>query len=287
MISEPEFDGGSGGSPEPREVHGPHAPRGAPVPHEPLEPHDALAPRVRGVRLLRPGPGPWRWALGGALLASALWAGAWWAVSPQDHRPPLRYALTPSLCDGAKLPALARLTQTAGWDYTPRRWEHPGVDRALCVVRKPPPGSDEPGYWLSYEAQVSVALHKRTDPAPEFGADPGVVDWIGAGTPDLRSVAGLGDRALISEAEYGRWWRLTVLDGGAVFTLDVTAWTGGDGGDGGTGEAPVSAGTGPPEDPPKPDSDAIQAAMIEDMHGLMKALHSRARGARARGGARG
>lgn len=265
MITEPEFDGSWSGPPE-------HARR--PDSPDPTGPPDPTATsgapsgygNARGA-----GRRPWRWALGGALLASALWAGAWWAVAPQDDRPAMRYALPASLCDEAKLPVLARLAEVGGWEDTPRLWEHPGVDQALCMLRKQPPGSEEPGPApsLSYEVQVSVALHKRTDPEPEFGADPGATSWIGAGSQSPRSVPGLGEQALISEAEYGKWWRLTVLDGGAVFTLNVTTWLDGAGD---AVDAEVAVGAGPRTDLPEPDSDAIQAAMIDDMHGLMKAL---------------
>ncbi|MFZ3472592.1 hypothetical protein ACODT3_13395 [Streptomyces sp. 4.24] len=245
MITEPEFDGGSSGAPEP------------PGPHEAYE--EGRGPLRR----------PWRWALGGALLASALWAGAWGAVTPQDGRPPLRYALPMSLCDEAKLPALARLAEVSGWEYTPRLWEHPGVDRALCMLRKPDaeaPGAQAPRLRLAFEARVSVELHKRTDPEAEFGSDLAAAGWTGTVAPELRSVPGLGERALISETEYGRWRRLTVLDGGAVFTVDVSVWT--------DGEEVVVAGSAPPPDPPVPDSDAVQAAMIDDMRALLKALRA-------------
>ncbi|MGW6706578.1 hypothetical protein ACWGDE_17020 [Streptomyces sp. NPDC054956] len=253
MITEPEFEGGGPGLPERPEPGGPHG-----------RYDDAGAPGVR--------PRPWQWALGGALLASALWAGAWWVAADRaDRPPPLRYGLGLSLCDEAKLPALSRVAEVAGWEYTPRLLEHPGVDMAVCMLRKPPQNSEVPRPWLSYEAQVSVALHKRNDPEPEFGAEPVPVGWIGMGKPDWRSVPGLGERALISEAEYGRHWRLTVLDGGAVFTVDVTAWTFGVSE---PGDGTVVAGAEPVPDPPKPDSDAIQAAMIDDMHALMKALRT-------------
>ncbi|MFD5142901.1 hypothetical protein [Streptomyces sp. NPDC058401] len=249
MITEPEFDGGSSGLPVPEALESPEGPQGP-----------------QGYGRSPYGRRPWRWALGGALLASVPWAGAWWAATPQDPSPPLRYALPQSLCDSAKLPGLARLAERIAWDSTPRQWEHPGVDRAMCMLRTTPPESAEgPERWLAYEVQVSMELHKRTDPAAEFGADPGAVGWVGLGRPDLRSVPGLGERALISETEYESGWRLAVLDGGTVFTMDVSVWSGGDG--------EPSPDEPAPEEPPKPDSDAVQAAMIDDMHGLMKALH--------------
>ncbi|MGW6685949.1 hypothetical protein [Streptomyces sp. NPDC054961] len=266
MITEPEFDGIRSGPREspwadPRRADPggpPDPPAGSAAPAGPPAPAEARR--------------PWRWALGGALAASALWAGAGWALVPQDDRPPLRYAVPVSLCVDAKLPVLARLGEVRGWEFTPSRWEHPGVDQALCMLRTPPLGSKDPAAApaLSYEVQVSVALHKLTDPAPEFGADPGAAGWLGEGSSSPRAVPGLGERALITESDYGKWWRLTVLDGGAVFTLHVTAWADGaaEPADGG-----AAAGTGPRAAPPEPDADAIQAAMIDDMHTLMKALH--------------
>lgn len=252
MITEPEFDGGSFGIPGPVGLEEPEGPQGP-------ERYEGSPP---------PGRRPWKWALGGALIASALWAGAWWSATPQDDRPPLRYGLPASLCDEAKLPALARLAEVIEWNSTPKLSEHPGVDQAYCQLSTTMDRSDDPGGGLSYQAQASMALHKRTDPAAEFGAEPAPSGWAGMSRAEPRSVPGLGDRALIWEMEYEQAWRLTVLDGGAVFTVDVLVWSFGP--DQGDGE--VTAGSGPPQDPPKPDSDAIQAAMIDDMHGLMKAL---------------
>ncbi|MGW1774077.1 hypothetical protein [Streptomyces sp. NPDC002104] len=258
MITEPEFDGGSSGIP------GPHGPGGQEGPGEgrgPGQERHAGSPVPGGRR-------PWRWALGGALTASLLWAGAWWSVTPQDDRPPLRYALPASLCDAAKLPTLARLAEVPQWDPTPKLFEHPGVDQAYCRLSTSRNPSEE--LRLAYEIQTSMSLHKRNDPAAEFGADPAPAGWIGMNRAEPRSVPGLGERALIWEIEYEQAWRLAVLDGGAVFTLDVTVWTMGPEAVDSDGN-PV--GSAPPHDPPKPDSDAIQAAMIDDMHGLMTALH--------------
>ncbi|MCJ0871227.1 hypothetical protein [Streptomyces sp. AP-93] len=253
MITEPEFDGGSSSLP------GPEGPEG------PLE------PRTDERSSWRPGRRPWRWALGGALLACVPWAGAWWAATPQDDRPPLRYALPVSLCDEAKLPALARLAEAIQWQAaTPKLFEHPGVDQAYCQLSTSRDPEEGPGLRLAYEVQASMTLHKRTDPAPEFGADPAPAGWMGSSGAEPRSVPGLGERALMWEMEYEQSWRLAVLDGGAVFTVDLTVWASGP--DEVDGDGNPIASSGPPEEPPKPDSDAVQAAMIDDMHGLMKAL---------------
>lgn len=251
MITEPEFDGGSAGPPGQDDLAGP-------------EGHEGYGGSPR------PGRRPWRWALGGALVASVLWAGAWWNATPQDDRPPLRYGLPLSLCDGAKMPALAELAEVVQWNATPKLSEHPGVDQAYCQLGTARDTSDGRGLRLEYQVHASMTLHKRTDPAPEFGADPAPAGWIGEGRSEARSVPGLGERALMWETEYEQTWRLAVLDGGAVFTVDVTAWAFGPDEVDGNGN-PI-LGSGPPKDPPKPDSDAVQAAMIDDMHGLMKAL---------------
>lgn len=227
MITEPEFDGGSSGIPGP---YGPQEPEGPQGPE-----------RYEG----SPPPGrrrPWRWALGGALIASTLWAGAWWGATPHDDRPPLRYGLPASLCDEAKLPALARLSEVR-WQSTPRRFEHPAVDQAYCQLSTSNDPSESPGLQLSYEVQTSMTLHKRTDPAPEFGADPEPAGWIGMSRSDPHSVPGLGERALIWEMGYEQSWRLTVLDGGAVFTMNVTVWA--FGGDEVDGDGNPIAGSGP------------------------------------------
>lgn len=250
MISEPELEGG----PEfPGRPGGPESPG---IPGGPVDPAGAV--QLTGGGDPR-GRRPWRWALGGALAATAVWAGAWWLLAPrQPEPPPLRYALPPSLCDHAKLPALGRIAEVPDWNHTPRTWEHPGVDRAVCLLRKPEPGAERPRQWLMYEADVSVALHKSTDPGPEFGSDPRVPNWVDSGMVKSESVPGLGDRALVTDSDFEVGPRLMVLDGGAVFTLavDITR---------------ISDGTGPGT-LAKPDTDEVKAAMIEDMRELMAAL---------------
>ncbi|MET9882354.1 hypothetical protein ABZZ20_04200 [Streptomyces sp. NPDC006430] len=228
MISEPELEGEWEAG----------RPAGPAEPDAPREP-------VRGLRTA------WLWALGGAVLASAVWAGL---LAVQDRfadAPRIAYRQTEDLCK-VPLPAVFRSTAVLA-EGTSRHGEHPALDWSYCA--------HEASYVegrTSYEVQVAVQLHKKTDPRPEFGAGPPSIGGIGgfgdmAGTGAAKEqVPGLGERALLHRWTGGT--RLQVIDGGAVFTLSVH-WF---------GESNDS----------RPDEDAVQAAMIEDMRALMAALHT-------------
>ncbi|MFI8259540.1 MULTISPECIES: hypothetical protein [unclassified Streptomyces] len=225
MISEPELDGEW-------DTHRPptHAEEAEP-PHE----------RVRGPRRA------WSWALGGAVLASAVWAGALVAQDRfGDRAPRIAYRHADDLCKVKLTAVSASTTQLAG-GYA-RHEEHPALDWAYCAY-----GAPYVDDRLSYEAEVLVELHKKADPRPEFGAGPTGLGGRGAMASsggEVEQVPGLGERALLTRRVGGS--RLEVLDGGAAFSLTVQ-WYGG-------------------PDIPDPDEAAVQAAMIEDMRTLMAAL---------------
>lgn len=129
-----------------------------------------------------------------------------------------------------------------------RHNEHPSLDWAYCAHSAPYAEGR-----LSYGAEVSVQLHKKTDPRTEFGADPSALMGMGrmaSSGGEVEQVPGLGERALLTRRVGGS--RLEVLDGGAVFSLTVE-WYGGQGA-------------------PDPDEAAVQAAMVEDMRALMASL---------------
>ncbi|WP_328763511.1 MULTISPECIES: hypothetical protein [unclassified Streptomyces] len=225
MISEPELAGEWG----------------ADRPYMPAQEPDAPRERLRGPRRA------WLWALGGAVLASAVWAGV---LTVQDRfsdpAPRIAYRHVEDLCK-VKLTAVSGSTAQLTGDYA-RHEEHPALDWAYCAY-----GTPYVDGRLSYGAEVLVQLHKKADPRTEFGAGPTGLGGIGAMASsggEVEQVPGLGERALLTHRVGGS--RLEVLDGGAVFSLTVQ-WYGG----------PEAA---------DPDEAAVQAAMIEDVRVLMAAL---------------
>ncbi|MFI6001742.1 hypothetical protein ACIA98_15165 [Streptomyces sp. NPDC051366] len=225
MISEPELEG---------EWDPGRPPTAAEEPESPRE-------RVRGPRRA------WLWALGGAVLASAVWAGVLTAQDRfGDAAPRIAYRHAEDLCK-VKLTAVSGSTEQLTGDYA-RHEEHPALDWAYCAH-----GAPYVDGRLSYGAEVLVRLHKKADPRTEFGAGPTGLGGIGAMASsggEVEQVPGLGERALLTRRVGGS--RLEVLDGGAVFSLTVQ-WYG----------EPGAA---------DPDEAAVQAAMVEDMRALMTSL---------------
>lgn len=233
MISEPEIDGAWDGDGE-----GGAARAAAGGPDE----VGAAAP-VRGR--------PWWWALGGAVAASAVWAAAVLGLEGRggEGPPPLAYRVSQDLCREAPLSAVARAAG-ALVPMATSLGEGEAADWAYCSYTSAAMDSDADE--VVYDAEFLVELHKKTDPEAEFAAGPGLAPRLRRGAVRFEEVAGLGERALITDSVGDQGPQLHVLDGGAVFTLSVE-WS-----------------TGPDDAPP--DEDAIKAAMIEDVRALMAVL---------------
>ncbi|MFJ8012838.1 hypothetical protein [Streptomyces sp. NPDC096339] len=220
MIGEPELDGEWRGGP----------------PADEAQP-EALREPV--------GRRPWLWALGGAVLASAVWAGALAAQDRFAAAPRISYRHSEDLCKEAPLKVLGSLA--GGFETGMRRHgESPNLDWSFCTYN-----SMRIEGRASYQGEVQVDLHKKTDPGPEFGVGPGRSLYSVPGEPE--EVPGLGERALISGETTEP--QLKVLDGGAVFTLTVQWW----------GEDDVT----------DVDEVALKSAMVEDMRALLTALRKR------------
>ncbi|MFF4641132.1 hypothetical protein [Streptomyces sp. NPDC001389] len=190
---------------------------------------------------------PWRWALGGAVAASAVFSGA---LVVQERYvvagPPIRYWHSEQLCTETPLKAVGAALGNLGAGM-PSHGEAPALDWSYCLAAGSRVGQD-----FSHQASVLVELHKKADPEPEFGADP-VLDPFGSSPPtEAERVSGLGERALFSGGVQAP--RLQVLDGGAVFTVTVRWWGRRDGGGSDV------------------DGDAVRAAMAEDVRALMDRL---------------
>ncbi|MEU6980823.1 hypothetical protein [Streptomyces sp. NPDC046371] len=223
MISEPELVGGTE----------------FPAALEPLP----AEPARRGPRR------PWLWALGGAVVASAVWAGGLVAYGRQEdgRGPDLKgYRLGVDPCGRAKLDGLASAFGRRGEPTNPITVEQPALYRAQCMV----PLEGKP---LFYEVQVTYTVHRVTDPGPEFEAL--LNDPLEGG----EQVSGVGEVAEFTNG--GGQTSLRVLDGQAVIELTLSPNL-------------MYDGVGPPPEPPELDPAATRTFLVEDVTALMAALRA-------------
>ncbi|MEU4497210.1 hypothetical protein AB0F96_28130 [Streptomyces sp. NPDC023998] len=250
MISEPELVGEDepfGGA----EIPGPRAELNA-------EPETVGTDDVSRVR--RRPLKSWLWALGGAVAASAVWAGGLYAYERPD--PDVgAYRTSRNLCVETELKALSTAlgkTETP----TPTGREHEGMDVAFCWITLRDSTQKQQSYEsMPTSAFLTYTLHKKTDPGPEFEASvvsPTTALFGGENQVKLERVQELGERAFFAQAEGDDSPVLHVLDGQAVLTLGVLA-----------GSTPGSDGQEAPTD-----LSGIKPFMIEDMRTLMAKLQS-------------
>ncbi|MFG3504376.1 hypothetical protein ACGF5F_02575 [Streptomyces sp. NPDC047821] len=232
MISEPELVGGDGDGPIPGTPHDP----------PPVEPGPGAERPARRR--------PWWWALGGAVVASALWAGGLYAY--QAMGPDLGgYRTSEDLCDAAKLKALGTAYGERGEsEHDPDQQDrHEALDQSRCSVTF---GTAEP----TFAVDVVYRLHKKTDPGPEFEPVTTADTWEDW---EHRPLTGVGERAFFAQDDAG-YAVLTVLDGQAVLSLTVS----------------MQMEYGPEEnlESPPDDSamDGVKDHMVEDMKALMAEL---------------
>ncbi|GGV92097.1 hypothetical protein GCM10015535_52360 [Streptomyces gelaticus] len=211
---------------------------------------------------------PWRWAVGGAVLASALWAGALYVYPVGAPEPDLHgYRMDGDPCPTVRLKAIG--AAIAPTENTPRiEPEHlndPALDRAKCFISLRSPAAKKPirsRWYTEYSVGVTVTLHKRTDPAAEFEAMRGTTDSGTDADAKVEKVPNLGDSAYLLTQDDGNA-ELRVREGGAVLSLSLASYAQFDSED---GEAP------PDEGPDTSDLSPYQSAMISDMRDLMKSL---------------
>lgn len=234
MISEPELAGGEA------------FPAAETVRNEP-------APRPP-----RPRP-PWLWALGGAVVASAVWAGGLYAYErTQDGGPGLGgYRTTGNICEQAELKALSTALGKRSADANGLTTEHPTLDIARCNATL---GDPESGY----DVAITYSLHKETDPGPEF--EPRIKD--SGYEQDVDRVDGLGETAILwvdrppEGPSSGAW--IHVLDGQVEVKIELMA----------IGAYEVAPETGEAVERPRPSADltGIGDFLAEDARALLAAL---------------
>ncbi|MFF0472550.1 hypothetical protein [Streptomyces sp. NPDC004284] len=225
MISEPELVGGV-------EFDAPEVLTDAPPPRPPR------APR------------PWLWALGGAVLASAVWGGGLYAYGQrEDPGPDLGGYRTlkeeGELCRTAKLKALGGILGRRSEDGHGPEIDDPAVYEASCSMTFGGPNT-------GYSADLTYTLHKVTDPEPEFAAR---AEHAEITTP----IGGLGERALFDDVG-GEGGELRVLDGQVEIQFRLYRYVN-------TDE------NGKPLEEAKPvDLSGIDVPMTQDVLALMEAL---------------
>lgn len=252
MISEPEMAGEFGGA-DTREVVGGFD----------EEPGGELRPRR-----------PWQWVLGGAVLASVLWAVALFLYGGGDRKPDLSgYQLKQDPCPSLRLKAIGSVISprepTTKVDSGLLR--HAALDQIQCSIPlRFLAGAEQSGkgWFTGYTVGISVALHKKTDPGAEFEARRRVTDDGGVlPAAQVETVPDLGDKAYLLTRDNGDA-ELRVLEGGAVLSLHLSVFT-----------YYANESESPDEDedvvgdgPELPDLSLYRSAMITDMRDLMASL---------------
>ncbi|WP_328942789.1 hypothetical protein OG259_15410 [Streptomyces sp. NBC_00250] len=222
MISEPEFDGGT--SFETAEV---------------LTEEQAPGPRPPRARR------PWLWALGGAVVASAVWGGSLYAYQRgEEPGPDLRgYKAVEDLCETAELGAL---TSILGKRYPEARSEQtrdPVLEVQQCPMMF---GSPETGF----SGDITYTRHLVVDPGPEFDAK--------GKRFDMKPYDGLGEKAYLQTSDFGA--QLLVLDGQVEIEISFTSMAGWNE----NGE--------PPPETEQVDLSGIEIPLGQDMLAVMAAL---------------
>ncbi|MFI1096808.1 hypothetical protein [Streptomyces sp. NPDC020917] len=234
MITEPEIDPG-----EPGTGAGEGGAGDGGVGDRTQDARELLSGGERAWREAASGPGagrraPWIWALGGFAAAAALAAGALQVTGyGRTPAPDLHgYRLASDLCTSLHLQPLVDAIGAPGMTAVPQPTRRGAtIDHTSCQLAGSVSHGD--GWSTDYTVEVTVDLHKKHDPRPEF--EDAVRDEAASPAPGasllpvpppgeatvVTAYPGLGDRAYLAGSRTRQ--ALGVVHGGAVLSLSVQA----------------------------------------------------------------
>ncbi|WP_432156729.1 hypothetical protein [Streptomyces sp. bgisy153] len=166
------------------------------------------------------------WAAVGAVVASAAWAGGVFLLGGgiKGGDADLRgYQAPENLCTAGDYASFKK--EYPKDDDTPQAHsvKDPAVDTSRCSLSLETEGTDSQDGYLS----VDVALHKETDPGPEFTASWKNYDKMYSDY-DVTEVEGIGDEAYLVADGSGtssRYSVLAVRDGWVTYTMSFSAFS--------------------------------------------------------------
>ncbi|MEU5026457.1 hypothetical protein [Streptomyces milbemycinicus] len=154
----------------------------------------------------------WLWALGGAVVASAVWAGVVFSTggfgSDEKKADLGTYQYASNLCSSSDLAPIEDASfkekdSTSGTNPQHSSSEDPAMDSMTCNVDYEPSSSSSSDYssaWL----YTTAYLHRKTDPTPEFKAT--YMSYKNQKTSTthykVSEVSGVGDEAYVVAQEY-------------------------------------------------------------------------------------
>ncbi|WP_327726400.1 hypothetical protein OG250_01725 [Streptomyces sp. NBC_00487] len=169
------------------------------------------------------------WALVGAVVASAAWAGGVFLLGKDDAEADLRgYRAQSDLCSSVDYSSFKNEYPEEDTSPVDQSLEHTALDQSYCSIslKKSSASSLSDAYF-----SVEVNLHKKTDPGPEFTAlwseyDQRYEDY------DVEKVTGLGDEAYLvtedttsgNDNSGSRAATLAVRDGWMTYEMSWSAY---------------------------------------------------------------
>ena len=168
------------------------------------------------------------WAVVGAVVASAAWAGGLFLTGGFGSSADLRgYRAPANLCSSADYSSFKDEYPVDDSSPTKNVMKDPALDQSYCSLSLKKTSTSYGDAYLSME----VDLHRKTDPAPEFTAT-----WKNYGDShsdyDVTPVQGIGDEAYLvtqdtsngSTTSGSRYATLAVRDGWMTFTMYYSAY---------------------------------------------------------------